>query len=89
MKYNFDINNRAFNAIKNRTKRVEITELIVTNKIRSKGVGQELTNKMEEYFKSVGCEYVLIDVFSYNENAIKFYNKKGYHSRMYTDIKKL
>lgn len=24
MKYNFDINNRAFNAIKNRTKRVEI-----------------------------------------------------------------
>ena len=24
MKYNFDINNRAFNAIKNKTKRVEI-----------------------------------------------------------------
>ena len=24
MKYNFDINNRAFNAIKNRTKRIEI-----------------------------------------------------------------
>ena len=34
-------------------KRGEITELIVTNKIRSKGIGQELINKMEEYFKSI------------------------------------
>lgn len=24
-----------------------------------------------------------------NENAINFYNKKGYHHRMHTDIKKL
>ena len=70
-------------------KRGEITELIVTNKIRSKGIGQELINKMEEYFKSVGCEYVIVDVFAYNEIGKKFYNKNGYHHRMYTDIKKL
>lgn len=70
-------------------KRGEITELIVSNKIRSKGIGQALMDKMEEYFKSVGCEYVIVDVFAYNENAINFYNKKGYHPRMYTDIKKL
>ena len=66
-----------------------ITELIVTSKIRNKGVGQALMNKMEEYFKSVGCEYVLVDIFAYNENGINFYNKQGYHPRMYTDIKKL
>ena len=70
-------------------KRGRITELIVTSKIRSKGVGQQLINKMEEYFRSVGCEYVLVDVFAYNENAINFYNKRGYHSRMITDIKKI
>ena len=70
-------------------KRGIITELIVTSKIRSKGVGQALMEKMEEYFISNDCEYVLVDVFAYNENAIKFYDKKGYHSRMYTDIKKL
>ena len=70
-------------------KRGIITELIVTKKTRSKGVGQQLMNKMEEYFKSVGCEYVLVDVFAYNEPAIKFYDKKGYHPRMYTNIKKL
>ena len=70
-------------------KRGKITELIVTSKIRSKGVGQLLINKMEEYFKSVGCEYVIVDVFAYNENAIKFYNKKGYRTRMETMIKKI
>ena len=67
----------------------EITELIVTKKIRNKGVGQLLINKMEEYFKSLDCEYINIDVFAYNENAIKFYNKNGYHHRMYIDIKRI
>ena len=68
-------------------KRGEITELIVTSKIRSNGVGQELINKMEVYFKSVGCKYVIVDVFAYNEIGKKFYNKKNYHTRMETMIK--
>ena len=70
-------------------KRGIITELIVTNNIRSHGVGKMLMNAMETYFKEKGCEYVLVDVFAYNDNAIKFYEKEGYHTRMYTDIKKL
>ncbi len=70
-------------------KRGEITELIVTSKIRSKGIGLALINKMEDYFKSVGCEYVLVDVFAYNKIGIDFYNKNGYHHRMHIDIKKL
>ena len=70
-------------------KRGVITELIVTSKVRSKGVGQALMDKIEAYFKLNDCKYVLVDVFAYNENAINFYNKKGYHSRMYTNIKKL
>lgn len=70
-------------------KRGEITELIVTNKTRSKGIGQELINKMEEYFKSVGCEYVMVDVFAYNEIGKKFYSKKNYHTRMQIMMKKI
>lgn len=70
-------------------KRGEITELIVSKNIRSKGVGKLLMNKMEEYFKSLECEYVLVDVFAYNENGIKFYNKNNYHNRMHTMIKKI
>ena len=67
----------------------EITELIVTSKIRSNGIGQALMKKMEEYFKSVGCEYILVDVFAYNKNGINFYDKQGYHARMHTEIKKI
>lgn len=48
-----------------------------------------LVQKMEEYFKSVGCEYVTIDVFSDNAKAMNFYSKFGYHSRMNIVIRKL
>ena len=67
----------------------EIIELIVTSKVRSKGVGQALMSKLEEYFKLEGCEYILVDVFAYNENGIKFYDKQGYHPRIHTGIKKI
>lgn len=70
-------------------KRGEITELVVSKNVRSKGIGNLLMNKMEEYFKTKGCEYVIVDVFAYNHNAYNFYNKKGYHSRMQTLIKKI
>lgn len=70
-------------------RRGEITELIVSKKVRSKGIGNLLIKKMENYFKSIGCEYIIVDVFTYNENAISFYNKNGYHSRMITNIKKI
>ena len=67
----------------------KITELIVSRNTRNTGVGNLLIRKMEYYFKSVECEYVLVDVFAYNENAIKFYDRNGYHARMHTNIKKI
>ena len=70
-------------------KRGEITELIVSKNIRSNGIGNMLISKMEDYFKSIDCEYIIVDVFAYNKNAIKFYNRNGYHSRMITNIKKI
>ena len=67
----------------------EITELIVTKKIRSKGIGNKLMQKMEEYLLSLDCEYIIVDVFAYNEIGINFYEKEGYHNRMHTSIKKI
>lgn len=66
-----------------------VTELVVTSKIRSSGVGKALMQKMEEYLKSLGCEYIFIDLFAYNKNAEIFYTKGGYHARMHTLIKKV
>ena len=70
-------------------KRGEITELIVSKNVRSKGIGNILMNKMESYFKSMNCEYILIDVFAYNKKAFSFYSNKGYHNRMNRVIKKI
>lgn len=70
-------------------KRGEITELIVSKKIRAKGIGKLLMEKMESYFRSINCEYIKLNVFSYNLNAIDFYSKKGYHARMIDMIKKI
>ncbi len=69
-------------------KRGRVTELVVSKKVRSNGIGRELLNKMEEYFKSVGCKGVLIDVFAYNENAQRFYYKNGYFNRNIEIMKK-
>lgn len=70
-------------------KRGRITELIVTNKIRSTGVGKALMSKMEEYFKSMNCKYIHVDVFGYNERGLNFYKKQDYHTRMEIMIKKI
>lgn len=67
----------------------EISELIVSKNARSKGIGKQLMQKIETYFKQINCEYILIDVLAYNENAIEFYNKQGYHPRMLRNIKKI
>ena len=63
-------------------KRGRITELVVTKNARSTGVGSKLLKSMEDYLKSVDCKDILLGVFAYNEKAIKFYEKHGYHTRM-------
>ena len=67
----------------------EVIELIVTKKIRSKGIGYQLIHQMEEYFKSQNCHTINIDVFGYNDIGKNFYLKNGYHVRMMTVSKKI
>lgn len=68
-------------------KRGRITELIVSKNIRSKGIGSVLLEEMTKYLKDNNCKDILIEVFGYNENAIKFYEKNGYHTRLIDMIK--
>lgn len=69
-------------------KRGRISELVVLNNCRKKGYGKILLNSMEKHLKSVGCEDILIEVFAYNDGAMKFYEKNGYHIRTTEMIKK-
>ncbi len=70
-------------------KRGRVTELVVSKECRSNGVGRQLLNKMESYFKEVGCQGILIEVFAYNENAQNFYYKNGYFNRSIEIMKKI
>lgn len=66
-----------------------IAELIVDKNCRKSGLGTKLVSYMENYFKSINCQYVQIDVFAYNTNAKNFYYKNYYEDRMVTVFKKL
>lgn len=70
-------------------KKGRISELIVSKNTRSKGIGRKLMNKMEEYFKSNECKYISVEVFSYNENGIRFYKNNNYHTRCIDMIKEI
>lgn len=66
-----------------------ISELIVSEKSRDLGLGDMLVKTIENYFKVINCEYCQLDVFAYNDNAIKFYTKHNYTNRMITMFKSL
>ncbi len=63
-------------------KRGRINELIVSKRARAKGIGSLLLKAMEKYLTSAGCKGILIEVFGYNGNGIKFYEKHGYNTRL-------
>lgn len=58
-----------------------ILELIVSQNARGEGIGKILLAQMEEYFKSINCIRINIEVFGPNQNAHKFYSKNGYIDR--------
>lgn len=66
----------------NVTKRGRITELVVSKEHRGKKIGKILLDSMKDYLKNIGCKKILIAVFGYNENAINFYKKNGFHIRL-------
>lgn len=68
-------------------KRGRISELIVKKGARAKGIGSKLMASMEKFLYDCGCKSNLIGVFGYNDLAINFYNKCGYHTRMIEMIK--
>ena len=55
-----------------------VIELIVKNNTRGNGVGKLLLNKIEDYFKSMDCKRINIEVFGPNKSGFNFYNKNGY-----------
>ena len=55
-----------------------ILELVVRNGVRGQGFGKTLLEKMEEYFKSINCKRINIEVFGPNKRGLNFYEKNNY-----------
>lgn len=55
-----------------------VIELIVKNNIRGNGIGKSLLEKIEEYFKSIDCKRINIEVFGPNKKGLNFYEKNDY-----------
>ncbi len=70
-------------------KRGRVLEIIVKKEYRRRGIGHMLMQKLEDYFRSVDCEYIILEVLSYNKTAIAFYNYNNFHERTEAKIKKL
>lgn len=58
-----------------------VIELIVKNNIRGNGIGKSLLEKIEEYFKSINCKRINIEVFAPNKKGLNFYKKNDYITR--------
>ena len=56
---------------------IHLEDLIVTEKMRSNGVGTLLLNQVVNYAKKLNVKRVSWEVINWNKKAIKFYLKKG------------
>lgn len=66
-----------------------VLELIVKNSSRGHGIGKLLLNEIENYFRSINCKRINIEVFGPNKNALNFYLKNDYTIRDYIVSKKI
>jgi ribosomal protein S18 acetylase RimI-like enzyme len=65
-----------------------ILELFVDSKHRRQGIGKMLIRKIEEYFRTSGCDVYRVEVFKPNTEAYQFYQGLGYQDRIVDMTKK-
>lgn len=56
---------------------LHMDDLCVSNKYRRKGVGKRLYNKAKEYCKDIYFDKLELNVWKFNEDAIRFYEALG------------
>jgi ribosomal protein S18 acetylase RimI-like enzyme len=66
-----------------------IEELYIAPEYRGKGIASALMQKMEIFLKEKGCDYILVGVKAYNQNAHELYKHLGYKDVGIDLIKKM
>ena len=61
-------------------KYVDIKELGTDENCQGKGYGKQLINAVKEYAKQHNIKRVQLNVWTFNEGALKFYDKTGFNT---------
>ena len=59
-------------------KYIVIDNIVIDEKYRSNGYGEKLLNYIIEYAKNEKYNDIVLNVYGFNKNAIKLYEKKGF-----------
>ena len=59
-------------------KRLELENLIVTEKYRGQRIGEKLAQAVVDLAKSLGMQRVMVAAYATNDRAIKFYKRVGF-----------
>ncbi|WP_429670530.1 GNAT family N-acetyltransferase [Flavobacterium flavipigmentatum] len=70
-------------------KYLEIDNFVVHPEYRSKGIGKILTDYIEQKALEIGCSSIVLDAFTGNFGAHRFYYNQGYVPRGFHFIKTL
>ena len=68
-------------------KYIEIDNFIVNPNYRKKGIGKLLTDFINEKAEELNCTCIVLDAFTGNFDAHRFYYKQGYEPRGFHFIK--
>jgi len=59
-------------------KYIVLDNIVIDENYRNNGYGEKLLNYIIEYAKNGNYNDILLNVYKFNENAIKLYEKKGF-----------
>ena len=60
---------------------MHIEQLGVKKTEHNRGIGTNLIEEIKEIAKLNKCDNIVLDVWSFNDSAIKFYKKKGFKEK--------
>lgn len=59
-------------------KKLDVDQLIITEKCRNKGYGKMLMNEVKNIAKKIGCARIELNCWLFNENALDMYEHIGF-----------
>ncbi len=69
----------SYNIKKRHTGKLNVDQLIITEKYRGKGLGQKLMEEAKRIAKDNDCDRIELNCWLFNENALAMYEHIGYN----------